>query len=198
MTKAAAKQNAFPLLKAGVFLLCLLPSVKLIMAAFQDELGANPIEKITHITGYWALSFLMITLSVTPLRLLSHWAWPARLRRMLGLFAFFYACLHFLTYLVLDQFFDTAAIVVDIAKRPYITVGFSAFLLLIPLAVTSNDKLIRKLGGRNWKRLHSLVYPIAGAGVIHFIWLVKKDLGTPLVFAGILTLLFGIRLLYRR
>ncbi|WP_230874829.1 sulfite oxidase heme-binding subunit YedZ [Methylomonas sp. LL1] len=179
--------------KAGIFLLALLPLLNLINAGLRDNLGANPIEKITHVTGYWTLSFLLIGLSATPLRRLSGWFWPIRLRRMLGLFAFFYACLHFLSYLVLDQFFDWPAIIEDINKRPYITVGFSAFLLLIPLALTSNDYLTRKIGGKNWRRLHSLVYPIAIAGVIHFAWLVKKDLATPLIFAGILTVLLIVR-----
>ena len=179
--------------KAGVFLLALLPLLNLINAGLRDNLGANPIEKITHVTGYWTLSFLLIGLSATPLRRLSGWFWPIRLRRMLGLFAFFYACLHFLSYLVLDQFFDWPAIIEDINKRPYITVGFSAFLLLIPLALTSNDYLTRKIGGKNWRRLHSMVYPIAIAGVIHFAWLVKKDLATPLIFAGILTVLLIVR-----
>lgn len=187
-----------PWFKTGVFLIALLPFVKLLLAAWQDELGANPIEKITHTTGYWALTFLLITLSATPLRRLTHWNWPIRLRRMLGLFAFFYASLHFLTYLVLDQFFDWPAIVEDIAKRPYITVGFSAFVLLIPLAITSNHYLTRKLGGKLWKRLHALVYPISIAGVVHFFWLVKKDISTPLLFAMLLSLLLSIRLFYRR
>jgi sulfoxide reductase heme-binding subunit YedZ len=117
---------------------------------------------------------------------------------MLGLFAFFYACLHFLTYLVLDQFFDWSAIWADIAKRPYITIGFSAFVGLLPLAITSIDKITSKIGGKNWRRLHSLIYPIAIAGVVHFIWLVKKDLTTPLIFALLLTLLLSARLVVRR
>lgn len=183
------KKQRLAWLKALVFGLCLLPLSKLIFNALQDNLGANPIEKITHVTGFWTLTFLLITLSATPLRQLSGWLWPIRLRRMLGLFAFFYACLHFLAYLVLDQFFDWQAIGADIAKRPYITVGFSAFLALIPLAITSNATMIRKIGGQNWQRLHRLIYPIAIAGVMHFIWLIKKDLTLPLIFAGLLTLL---------
>lgn len=185
-------------LKIGTLFLGLIPLSNLLLAGYQDELGANPIEKITHVTGYWALTFLLISLTATPLRTISHWSWPIRLRRMLGLFAFFYACLHFLTYLILDQFFDMAAIIEDIGKRPYITIGFSAFMLLIPLAVTSNNFMTRKLGGKNWRRLHFLVYPIAVAGVIHFAWLVKKDLTTPLIFAGLLTSLLGFRLINRR
>ncbi len=181
--------------KAIVFLLALLPLVKLIVGAFQNNLGANPIEKITHTTGFWTLTFLLITLSATPLRQLSGWSWPIQLRRMLGLFAFFYACLHFLTYLVLDQFFDWPAIAQDIGKRPYITIGFSAFVLLIPLAITSNNAMIRKLGGARWRLLHRLIYPIAIAGVVHFAWLVKKDLTQPLIFGGLLAVLLLTRLL---
>lgn len=198
MRRQTNPSNGLPWLKAGAFLLALSPFFKLIFAGYQDDLGANPIEKITHITGFWTLSFLLITLTATPLRAITRWSWPIRLRRMLGLFAFFYACLHFSTYLVLDQFFDGAAIIEDISKRPYITMGFTAFVLLIPLAVTSNDRISRKIGGKNWRRLHSLVYPIAIAGVIHFAWLVKKDLGTPLIFAGLLTILLASRLLPRR
>ncbi|WP_445367890.1 sulfite oxidase heme-binding subunit YedZ [Methylomonas sp. BW4-1] len=184
-------------LKLLVFLAALLPLGLLLTAAWQDQLGANPIEKITHKTGYWTLTFLLISLGVTPLRQLSGANWLVRLRRMLGLFAFFYACLHFSTYLVLDQFFDWPAIAKDILKRPYITVGFAAFVLLIPLAVTSTNAMQRRLGGKNWKRLHGLVYPIAAAGVVHFAWLVKKDLSRPLLFGGILVLLLVLRWFYK-
>lgn len=181
--------------KIATFLLALLPLAKLMLDAWQDGLGANPIETITHRTGYWTLTFLLITLTATPLRQLFGWLWPIRLRRMLGLFAFFYACLHFLTYLVLDQFFDWTSIVEDVVKRPYITVGFSAFVLLIPLAVTSNNAMIRRLGSKNWQRLHRLVYLIGIGGVIHFAWLVKKDLSQPLMFAAMLSILLSIRVL---
>ncbi|WP_223146805.1 sulfite oxidase heme-binding subunit YedZ [Methylomonas fluvii] len=184
-------------LKPLVFLAALLPLGLLLTAAWQEQLGANPIEKITHNTGYWTLTFLLISLGVTPLRQLSGVNWLIRLRRMLGLFAFFYACLHFLTYLVLDQFFDWSAIAKDILKRPYITVGFAAFLLLIPLAVTSTNAMQRRLGGKNWKRLHRLAYLIAGAGVAHFAWLVKKDLSRPLLFGAVLAVLLGLRWFYR-
>lgn len=198
MRQKTKQDNRWLWSKITVFTLALLPLVKLLQNAFQDNLGANPIEKITHLTGFWTLTFLLISLTATPIRKLSGWFWPIRLRRMLGLFAFFYACLHFLTYLVLDQFFDWSAIWADIAKRPYITIGFTAFVGLLPLAVTSNDKMTRKIGGKNWRRLHSLIYPIAIAGVFHFIWLVKKDLTTPLIFALLLTLLLGMRLIVRR
>ncbi len=179
--------------KSLVFLIALIPLAKLAWLGFHNGLGANPIEKITRTTGYWTLTFLMITLAATPLRAISKWSWPVRWRRMLGLFAFFYACLHFLTYLVLDQFFDWGDIVKDIAKRPYITIGFPAFLMLIPLAVTSTNKMVQRLGGKRWKRLHKLVYVIGIAGVIHFWWLVKKDITEPLQFAAVLTALLGFR-----
>lgn len=183
------------IIKVIVFIMALVPLSRLGLQAYQDALGANPIEKITHTTGYWTLTFLLITLAVTPLRHLLGWLWLIRLRRMLGLFAFFYACLHFSTYLVLDQFFDWESILKDIVKRPYITVGFPAFLLMIPLAVTSTDGMIRRLGGKRWRLLHRLVYLCAIGGVIHYWWLVKKDLNNPIEFAAILGLLLSIRLL---
>ncbi len=183
-------------LKICIFILAFIPLIKLIISGYFDNLGANPIEKITHRTGYWTLVFLFITLGITPLRRLTGWLWLVRLRRQLGLFAFFYASLHFLTYLVLDQFFDWSSIVKDIVKRPYITIGFLAFVLLIPLAITSNDRLIRLLGGKRWRLLHRLIYPIAIAGVLHFWWLVKKDITEPLTFALILAILLGMRLFY--
>lgn len=181
-------------LKIALFMLALMPLANLMLKAVMDNLGANPIEKITRTTGYWTLTLLLITLTVTPLRRLSGWSWLVRLRRMLGLFAFFYASLHFATYLVLDQFFDIASIAKDIVKRPYITVGFPAFMLLIPLAVTSNDNMIRRLGGKRWRLLHRLVYLSAIGGVIHYWWLVKKDLTNPITFAILLALLLGFRL----
>ena len=179
--------------KCLVFLAALIPLAKLAWLGLHNGLGANPIEKITRTTGYWTLTFLMITLTATPLRTVSGWSWPIRWRRMLGLFAFFYASLHFLTYLVLDQFFDWPAIVKDIAKRPYITVGFPAFLMLIPLAVTSTNKMVQRLGAKRWKNLHKLIYIIGIAGVVHFWWLVKKDITEPVQFAVVLTVLLGFR-----
>lgn len=181
-------------LKVTLFTAALVPLAKLGHAAYTDSLGANPIEKITHLTGYWALTFLLITLSATPLRLLTGWSWWLRLRRMLGLFAFFYALLHVLTYLVLDQFFDWPAIAEDVFKRPYITVGFSVFLILLALAATSTNAMVRRLGGKRWQALHRWVYVAACGGVAHFIWLVKKDLTRPLTFAAILGLLLIVRL----
>ncbi len=183
-------------IKVTIFLLALIPFVKLGFGAYLDTLGANPIEKITRTTGYWTLTFLLITLTATPLRRMLGWLWLIRLRRMLGLFAFFYGCLHFFTYLVLDQFFDWEGIVKDIIKRPYITVGFPAFLLMMPMAITSTDAMIRKLGGKRWRLLHRLVYLCATGGVVHYWWLVKKDLTNPITFAILLGLLLGIRLLY--
>lgn len=183
--------------KPLVFLICLIPLVSLLWNAFQGQLGANPIEKVTHITGEWALRFLLLTLFVTPARKLMGWKFLQRLRRMLGLYAFFYACLHFLTYLVLDQFFDFDEIIKDILKRPYITVGFAAFVLLIPLAVTSTNTMMKRLG-RHWKVIHQLIYVIGVLAVLHFLWLVKADNLQPLVYAFILLLLYVARVWLQR
>lgn len=179
--------------KLWIALLCLLPLARLIALGLGDGLGANPIEFITRSTGTWTLVGLLVTLSVTPLRRLTGRAELLRYRRMLGLFAFFYASLHFVTYIWLDQFFDPAAIARDIVKRPFITVGFSAFVLLIPLAATSTHAMMRRLG-RRWQLLHRLVYAIALLGVIHYLWLVKKDLTEPLLYGGVLALLLALRL----
>ncbi|MDZ7657462.1 MAG: protein-methionine-sulfoxide reductase heme-binding subunit MsrQ [Sulfurimicrobium sp.] len=185
-------------LKISLFLACLLPLARLLWLGFNDGLGANPIEFITRSTGTWTLSFLLITLAITPLRRLSGWQWPIRVRRMLGLFAFFYACLHFTTYVWLDQFFDPTSIYQDIFKRPFITIGFASFLLLIPLAATSTQAMMRRLGGRNWQRLHRLVYLIAMGGVVHYWWLVKKDVTQPAIYAAVLAVLLGYRLWRKR
>lgn len=189
--------GAIARIKAALFVLALAPLARLVVAAFTGGLGVNPIEFVTRSTGTWTLSLLLITLSVTPLRRITGWNWLVRLRRMLGLFAFFYACLHFVTYLWLDQFFDLAAIVKDVVKRPFITVGFSAFLLLIPLAATSTHAMMRRLGGKAWQRLHTLVYAIAILGVVHYAWLVKKDVTQPMLFAAALAVLLGLRILHR-
>ncbi|MBA2352763.1 MAG: sulfite oxidase heme-binding subunit YedZ [Burkholderiales bacterium] len=194
MLPAHLKPKNVVLLKAVVFAACLLPLARLVWFGLTDNLSANPIEFITRSTGTWTLSFLLITLSITPLRRWLSINWLLRLRRMLGLYAFFYACLHFATYILLDQFFDWDSIVKDIMKRPYITVGFPSFVLLIPLAVTSTNAMIRRLGAKRWQQLHRLVYIIAVAGVIHYWWLVKKDVAEPLYYAVVLTLLLGIRL----
>jgi sulfoxide reductase heme-binding subunit YedZ len=182
--------------KAVLFIACLIPLGRLVWLAFTLGLGANPIEFVTRSTGTWTLVFLLVTLSVTPLRRLTGRNSLIRYRRMLGLFAFFYACLHFMTYLWWDQFFDWAAIVKDVVKRPFITVGFTAFVLLIPLALTSTQAMQRRLK-RRWQQLHRLVYVIAICGVVHYWWLVKKDITQPALYALALFLLLGFRLVLR-
>ena len=181
------------LLKPVAFLACLIPFGQLAYNAFASNLGANPIEAITRFTGSWALIFLLVTLSVTPLRKLTGWHDLIKFRRMLGLFAFFYALLHFSTFLVLDHFFDLQRIAKDVIKRPYVTAGFTGFILMIPLAVTSTAGMIRRLGKR-WQQLHRLVYIVAIAGVIHFYWLVKSDIRRPVQYGTVLALLLGYRL----
>jgi len=175
-----------------VFGLCFLPFIYLLFSAITNRLGANPIEAITHFTGDWGLNFLLISLSVTPLRRLTGWAVLLRYRRMLGLYAFFYVCLHFLCYMILDHFFDWVTIIEDVIKRPYITVGFTAFLLLIPLAVTSTKKMIMRLG-RNWKKLHKIVYLISPLAILHYLWLVKSDIRVPVIYAIIFITLILLR-----
>ena len=180
--------------KLVVFLLCLLPLVALGWRALHGELTANPIEFITHATGDWTLRFLVITLCVTPFRKILRLPELIHFRRMLGLFAFFYACLHFTTYIWLDKFFDLSEMWKDIAKRKYITVGFTAFLLLIPLAITSTAGWIRRLGGKRWQQLHRLIYFSAALGVIHYYWLVKSAVIRPLTYGAIVTVLLLWRL----
>ena len=183
--------------KAMLFMAGLLPLARLVWLGVNDGLGANPIEFITHSTGTWTLVGLLTTLSITPLRKISGWNWLIRLRRMLGLFTFFYACLHFTTYIWLDQFFDLQMVVKDVIKRPFITVGFLAFVLLIPLAVTSTNAMMKRLGGKKWQKLHRLIYAIAVLGVVHYWWLVKKDITQPLIYALVLAALLGIRLVFK-
>jgi sulfoxide reductase heme-binding subunit YedZ len=178
--------------KPIVFLACLLPVGRLAWLGFHAGLGANPIEFITHSTGDWTLTFLLVTLSITPLRKRPRQYWLISFRRMLGLFAFFYGSLHLMTYVWLDKFFDVHEMVHDIAKRRFITAGMTAFALMIPLALTSTKWSIRRLGKR-WQMLHRLIYFSASAGVIHYIWLVKADLKKPLEYAFVL----GMLLLYR-
>jgi sulfoxide reductase heme-binding subunit YedZ len=165
------------------------------MSTWGAGLGANPIEAITHFTGQCTLSFLLITLAVTPARKILHVPSLIKFRRMLGLFAFFYACLHFATYIWLDKFFNLHEILADVAKRKFITVGFAAFLLLIPLAITSTAGWIRRLGGKRWQALHRLIYVSAISGVIHYLWSVKADIRDPLKYGAVLALLLGYRLL---
>jgi methionine sulfoxide reductase heme-binding subunit len=181
-------------LKAAVALLALLPLARLALRFFTDDLGANPIEEVMNRLGFWTLTLLLATLACTPLKLVFGWNWPLAVRRMLGLFSFAYASLHFAVYLVLDQFFDWGAILEDIARRKFITVGFLGLLLLLPLAVTSTNGMVKRLGFPRWKRLHRLSYLAGVAGVIHFVWRVKADLLQPLIFTGVLALLLGIRI----
>jgi sulfoxide reductase heme-binding subunit YedZ len=171
--------------KVAVFLICLIPFIELVWRIFTNRLGANPVEFLQHATGDWTLRFLVFTLCITPFRKLLHLPDLIRFRRMLGLFAFFYVCLHFLTYLGPDQAFDLAAMWKDVAKRPFITVGFLGFVLLIPLALTSTAGWIRRLGGKRWQMLHRAIYVTAICGVIHYYWLVKSDVRKP-VFYGVL------------
>lgn len=179
-------------LKPLLFVLCLLPFAQIVYGVIIDDLGANPVETVTDITGQWTLRLLLLTLAMTPLRLLIGQGWPIRLRRMLGLYVFFYASLHFLTWLWLDQELRLDAILSDIAKRPYVTVGFLAWLGLLPLALTSNRFSIRRLG-KSWSRLHQLVYPIAVLAILHFLWLVKADLLEPLIYTLVLLALLAFR-----
>lgn len=181
--------------KPVILLACLIPVGLLGWKAYSGDLGANPIELITHSTGDWTMRFLLITLAVTPLRKLTGQAWLIRFRRMFGLFAFFYGLLHFTTYIWLDKFFDLHEMVKDVGKRPFITAGFTAFVLLIPLAITSTAAWIRRLGGKRWQMLHRLIYVSAVAGVVHYIWLVKADLRKPLQYAVILAVLLGHRII---
>ncbi len=183
-------------LKTTTWLLCLYPLGRLVFLGFTHGLGVNPIEFIIRSLGTWALSFLLLTLAVTPVRKLTGWSQIQRVRRMLGLSAFFYALLHWASYLWLDQFFDWAEIFKDIVKRPFITVGMLTFLLLLPLAATSTDASMRKLK-RNWQRLHRLIYPVAMLALLHYFWLVKRDITQPLIYAAVLALLLGLRLWWR-
>ncbi len=180
-------------LKPLLFLLALAPFARIVLGVVYDTLGANPVEAVTHITGDWTLRFLLLTLALTPLRRLTGWTAPLRLRRMLGLFAFFYGSLHLLTWAWLDQGFAWGEILDDLAERPYITLGFAAFLAMVPLAATSTRGMMRRLG-RRWKRLHRLVYLVAVLGVLHFAWLVKADLLEPGLYGLVLLLLLALRL----
>ena len=190
--------SAIRLFKAVLFVLCLVPAARLVWLAVFGGLGANPIEFVLRSLGTWTLVALFATLTVTPLRRLTGWNELIRVRRMLGLFVFFYACLHFLVFFGLDQEFDIGEVIAGIAKRPYITVGFACLLLLIPLAITSTNAMQRRLGGKRWIKLHRLVYVIAIGGVVHYWWLVKKDITQPVIYAVVLAVLLGLRLWWRR
>jgi sulfoxide reductase heme-binding subunit YedZ len=180
-------------LKALVFVLCLGPLSVLTWKAFHALLGANPVDVITRSTGKWTLTFLLLTLSVTPLRRLLRMPWLVRFRRMLGLYAFFYGSLHLMTYVWLDQFFDVHGMLHDIAKRKFITAGMTAFALMVPLAFTSTSGWIRRMGGKRWQKLHRLIYLSATAGVIHFLWLVKADKSRPIAYGSVLAILLLFR-----
>lgn len=184
--------------KVLVFAASTIPLVRIGLDALRGRLGANPIEAVLNRLGWWTLAFVLLALVPTPLQTITGWTWPARHRRMLGLFAFFYGCLHFAFYVGVDQFFDWRAIVADVVKRRFITIGMLALTLLVPLAVTSTNRAVRRLGYVRWKRLHRLVYLAAVCGVVHFVWRVKADRREPLVFAGILAVLLLLRLAPRR
>ncbi len=189
----APGEKTIKALKVGAFLLSLGPLATLGWKAYQGNLGANPIDVITRSTGRWTLTFLLITLSVTPVRKLAGMPWLIRFRRPLGLFAFFYGTLHLTTYVWLDKFFDVHEMLHDILKRRFITAGLTAFTLMLPLALTSTTWSIRRLGGKRWSALHRLIYFSAAAGVIHFIWLVKADLRRPLTYGAVLAALLAYR-----
>lgn len=180
-------------MKIGVFAAGLYPLLRLVFLGVTNHLTANPIEFVERSTGTWTLVILMVTLGMTPIKLLTGVAWPIQFRRMMGLFMFFYACLHIISYAWLDHSLLWGEIVKDIYKHPYVLVGFSAFVLTIPLAITSNKAMIKRLKG-NWKKLHQAVYAIAILGVLHYWWLVKKDLTQPIIFACVLVILLGIRI----
>jgi len=183
--------------KAAIWLFALMPLARLIWLGVNEDLGANPVEFVERSTGTWTLVILLTTLSMTPIRLLTGQVWQIQLRRLLGLFMFFYACLHITTYVWLDYSFVWVDITKDIIKHPYVIVGFSAFLLTIPLAATSNSYLIKRLKS-NWKKLHQIVYLIAILGVLHFWWLVKKDVTEPIYYAAVLAMLLGVRLYFKQ
>jgi len=193
LLKPDSKQ--FKIIKAGLFLLACVPFLRLFIFAYLDQLGANPLEAITRNTGDWTLYLLCITLSITPLRRLSGWTWLIALRRMMGLFTFFYASLHFLAFLWFDHFFDVQAMLLDVVKRPFIAMGFATFLFLLPLAITSTNKMMRKLGKR-WKTLHQLIYLIIIMGLLHFWWMRagKQNFAQPLLITVIALVLLGSRL----
>ena len=182
-------------IKLLVFVNCLVPLLLLAWDGYHNQLGANPLDFITGATGKLALVFLLISLAITPIRKLTGWNQLIKHRRMLGLYAFFYGCLHLLTFVWFDNFFDLKAIAQDILKRPFIAIGMLSFLLMVPLAVTSTNGMIKRLGGRRWSRLHRSVYVVAILGVVHYWMLVKADIRQPLLFAGALALLLGYRII---
>ena len=187
------------LIKMAVFIVCLLPLGRLLWAAYSDDFGPNPVEFVQRWTGSWTFNLLLATLCVTPLRTITQWHWLLRLRRMLGLFCFFYACLHFLSFIGFDHSFEVNEIAKDVFKRPFVSVGFAAFILLIPLAATSSNWAIRKLGGRKWQELHRNIYLIGILAALHYFWLVKATaLLWPLADSVALAILLGWRIRERR
>lgn len=194
---AALPAPQFSRLRALLFALALLPLLRLVYLITTNDLGANPVEFVTRSLGTWALVMLCVTLAITPLRWLTGWAWLVRLRRMAGLFCFFYALLHVATYALLDLRLDASAIWADLVKRPYITAGFAAFVMLVPLAITSTNAMVRRLGARRWQALHKLVYLIALAAILHFWWhkAGKNDFAEPTIYALVIGALLGVRLL---
>ena len=194
---ATLPPRALASVRAGLFVLALLPFARLIVLGVTNDLGANPVEFVLRSLGTWTLVMVLATLTITPLRWLTGWAWPIRLRRMLGLYAFFYGSMHITAYVWIDHFFDWNSIAADIVKRPYLTFGFAAYVLMVPLAVTSTNAMVRRLGGRNWQRLHRAVYAVGVFGVTHY-WfhkLAKNDLAQPVLYALVLGTLLGVRLL---
>ena len=190
----ASPGSGFAWIKALVFLAALVPLGAIAAAAARGGLGSNPVEALLHHFGEWALRLMLVTLAVTPVRRLTGWNQAVRLRRMLGLFAFFYAVLHLAVYVVLDRSLLVEEVLDDLVRRPYVMAGFAAFVLLVPLAATSTNGMVRRLGGRRWRRLHRIVYVAAAGGVVHFWWLVKADVREPLVYGVILALLLVLRL----
>ncbi|HZT05393.1 MAG TPA: protein-methionine-sulfoxide reductase heme-binding subunit MsrQ [Chloroflexota bacterium] len=185
-----------PWLKSGIFLGSLAPLAAVLWRAMAGQLGANPIAEVENELGLTALIFLVASLACTPAKRLFGWTWQMRVRREIGLFAFFYASLHFLTYLVLDEFFDWRAIVEDVVQRPFITVGFGALVLMAPLAITSTNAWVRRLGYRRWARIHQLIYLAGGLAVLHFIWRVKLDVSQPLAYAVVVGALLAVRAVF--
>lgn len=183
-------------IKVLLFVCCLAPLGRLAWRFWQQDLGPNPLEFLEHFTGDWTLRLLVTTLAITPLRRLLHLPDLIRFRRMIGLFAFFYGCLHFFTYLYFDKLFDLHGILKDVGKRPFITAGFTAFILMLPLALTSTRGWIRRLGGRRWQNLHRLIYISGIAGAVHYYWLVKSDVRLPLLYGSLVAVLLLARVLY--
>lgn len=184
-------------IKVALFIACLMPVAGLVYGSLTGTLGADPVEAMTHKTGLWALRLLLATLAISTVRKLTGWSWLLRLRRTIALYAFFYAGLHTAIYLVFDQFFDWPEIAKDIVQRPWLTAGFFSFVAMIPLAITSTNGMMRRLG-RHWQRLHRLIYPVAAGAMLHYFWLVKRDVSAPTLYALILALLLVARLCDRR